>query len=143
MRLDEYVHPAARVTFEETAERCLAEPAAILSVLESVTADMSVFSGDLGTGAFLERLEENIPTDPIEAPLLVGQGEADSLVLPTVQADYVAARCADGQAIDYRAYPGRDHVHLVQADSPLIPELIEWTQDRLAGFAPMSTCPES
>jgi hypothetical protein len=35
--------------------------------------------------------------------------------------------------VDYRVYEGRDHVPLVEPDSPLVPELIEWTAARFAG----------
>ena len=41
-------------------------------------------------------------------------------------------RCAQGGKVDYRTYPGRDHVGVV-ADSALIPDLMQWTQDRLNG----------
>src|SRR5690606_1277528 len=34
---------------------------------------------------------------------------------------------------DYRKYDGLGHVPLVEADSPLIPELVEWTRARLSG----------
>ena len=61
-------------------------------------------------------------------------------MLPEVQAKFVAGQCAAGQAVDFRTYPGRDHVPLVEADSPAIPELIDWTKDRLAGAEPTSTC---
>ena len=60
---------------------------------------------------------------------------------PGVQASYVAARCAAGHDVDYRTYRGLGHVPLVEADSPLIPELVEWTHDRHAGVEPTSTCP--
>jgi pimeloyl-ACP methyl ester carboxylesterase len=99
-----------------------------------------VFSSDLASGPLLERLNENVPTLPIEAPLLLAQGDADSLVVPTVQADYVAARCQAGQPIDYRTYPGLDHVPLVEADSPLLPDLFDWTQARFDGTAFEPTC---
>jgi alpha-beta hydrolase superfamily lysophospholipase len=138
--LDDYVLPAARSSFDEVADRCLAEPAALVSVVGSLAFDMSVFRGDLASGPLLERLQQNIPTGAIEAPLLLAQGEADQLVLPQVQADYVAERCAAGQPIDFRTYPGLDHVPLVEADSPLIDELVVWTQDRLAGATPTPTC---
>jgi pimeloyl-ACP methyl ester carboxylesterase len=141
VELGDYVRPAARSSFDEVAGRCLAEPSAVLSVLGSLAFDMSVFSDDLTSGPLLGRLVENVPIDPIDAPLLLAQGEADSLVVPAVQDAYVEARCSDGQAIDYRTYPGRDHVPLVEADSPLIPELLEWTVDRFSGAPPTPTCP--
>ena len=78
---------------------------------------------------------------PIDAPLHIAQGEADQLVLVDVQAAFVESRCADGQPIDFRTCPGLDHVPLVEADSPLIPELFDWTRDRLAGNEATPTCP--
>jgi uncharacterized membrane protein HdeD (DUF308 family)/alpha-beta hydrolase superfamily lysophospholipase len=139
--VDDYVRPSARSSFDATVGRCLAEPSALLSVVGSLTLGDEIFSTDLATDPLLARLEENVPTAPIEAPLLLAQGASDQLVLPSVQADYVAARCADGQAIDYREYEGLDHVPLVEADSPLIPELVDWTRDRLDGEAPTPNCP--
>ena len=50
-------------------------------------------------------------------------------------------RCAGGGRVDYRTYPGRDHVGLIAPDSPLIPDLIQWTHDRLDGKTAGSTCP--
>jgi hypothetical protein len=63
---------------------------------------------DRATGPFGARLKENLPTSPIPAPLLIGQGETDTLVLPAAQAAYVQQRCAQGGKVDYRTYPGRD-----------------------------------
>jgi uncharacterized membrane protein HdeD (DUF308 family)/alpha-beta hydrolase superfamily lysophospholipase len=138
--VSDYVNPVARTSFDEVVGRCLAEPSVLLSAIGSVTLGDEVFSSDLASGPLLERLNENVPTLPIEAPLLLAQGDADSLVVPSVQADYVTARCDAGQPIDYRTYPGLDHVPLVEADSPLLPELFDWTQARFddATFEP--TC---
>jgi alpha-beta hydrolase superfamily lysophospholipase len=113
--------------------------ASLLDVL-SLSKDPEIFATDPTTGAFGQRLTENTPTGPIPAPLFIGQGEADSLVLARVQDEYVAARCAAGQALEYRTYAGRDHVPLVEPDSPLIPDLFTWTQDRLDGMPATSTC---
>jgi uncharacterized membrane protein HdeD (DUF308 family)/alpha-beta hydrolase superfamily lysophospholipase len=138
--VSDYVNPVARTSFDEVVGRCLAEPSVLLSAIGSVTLGDEVFSSDLASGPLLERLNENVPTLPIETPLLLAQGDADSLVVPAVQADYVAARCDAGQPIDYRTYPGLDHVPLVEADSPLLPELFDWTQARFDGTAFEPTC---
>ena len=135
----DYVRPIARTTFEAAADRCL-NAAVLVSALSAITVGMDIFTGDLTAGALAQRLEENVPRAAIEAPLLIGQGEADGLILADVQTAYVAARCADGFPVDYRTYAGLDHVPLVEADSPLIPELIEWTHQRLDGAEPSSTC---
>jgi uncharacterized membrane protein HdeD (DUF308 family)/pimeloyl-ACP methyl ester carboxylesterase len=140
VRVEDYVAVGARVTFDELAGRCLAEPAVFASVLTSLSLGWSSFTTELSEGALGERLVENTPSEGIRAPLLIGQGEADPLVLPEVQAAFVQARCDADQGVDFRTYPDRDHVGVVAADSPLIPELIAWTRDRLAGLAPADTC---
>lgn len=140
VRLDDYVVPGGQVTIGEVAERCLGEPAVFASLLSSLAVDWSMFTADLDSGPAAARLAENVPPYTIEAPLLLGQGAADSLVRPDVQDRYVNGMCAVGRQVDYRKYEGRDHVPLVEPDSPLIPELIEWTHARLAGEDPISTC---
>lgn len=137
---ERYVRPAASTAFAETAERCL-DGAALASALSAVTIGFDGFA-DLESGPLVPRLAENVPWGPIEAPLLIGQGGADQLVLPAVQDRFVADLCARGQQVDYRTYAGRDHVPVVEPDSPLIPELIGWTADRLAGAPASSTCPD-
>jgi pimeloyl-ACP methyl ester carboxylesterase len=136
----EYVRPGAQPIVKQMAGRCLAEKSTLLSVLTIKSLDKTIWNGDPNRGAFAARLRENIPTGRIPAPLLIGQGGADSLVVPAAQDAYVKARCAAGQQVDYRTYPGRDHVPLVEPDSPAIPDLITWTKDRLAGKAPRNTC---
>lgn len=138
--LDDYVAPGGQITVREMSERCLAEPAVFVSILSSLAVDFSSFTSDLNSGPLGERFVENTPPYDIEAPLLLGQGGADSLVKPEVQDEYVAEMCAAGQDVDYRVYEGLDHVPLVEADSPLIPELLEWTRARLAGEPADSTC---
>lgn len=138
--IGDYVNPAARASFDAVVGRCLAEPSALLSAIGAVTLGDKVFSTDLASGALLTRLQQNVPTGRIDAPLFIAQGAADSLVIPAVQADYVAARCADSQPIDYRTYPGLDHVPLVEPDSPLLPDLFQWTQDRFDDKPATPTC---
>lgn len=141
VRLSDYVRPTARASFARIARTCLAEPAVLVSALQAVATDMSMFDGDPVRGPFLDRLRENVPTAPIAAPLLIAQGAADPLVGRAAQDAYVAARCEAGQAVDYRVYDDEDHLSLVAADSPLIPDLIDWIESRFAAQPPASTCP--
>lgn len=141
VRFTEYVRPGAQPIVRAMAERCLAEPGTLLSIATIRSLDQAIWAGDPNRGTFAARLRENVPTGPIEAPLLIGQGGDDSLVVPSAQDAYVAARCAAGQQVDYRTYAGRDHVPLVEPDSPAVPELVAWTKERLAGAPPRDTCP--
>ena len=139
--IDDYVRGAAEVQVEEMATRCLSGPGALVNVGESLVQDTSIFDTDPTTGALGARLEENIPSDPIEPPLLLAQGETDPLVIPAAQQEYADQRCAAGGGpVDYRTYPDRDHVGVVADDSPLVPELMEWTAARFAGDQAEDTC---
>jgi uncharacterized membrane protein HdeD (DUF308 family)/acetyl esterase/lipase len=140
VRFDDYVRPSASVFVREMASRCLAEPEVFVSVATVLLVDGSVWSGDPTAGPLGDRLAENVPRGPIPAPLLLAQGLTDPLVLPDVQAAYARSRCDAGGDVDYRTFEGRDHVGLVAADSPLIPELLAWTQDRLDGRPSTPTC---
>jgi hypothetical protein len=83
------------------------------------------------TSAVGERLRENIPHHPIEAPLLIAEGQTDELVLPLTQERFVKQRCDAGQRLEYPTYAARDHLSVVGPDSPLNADLVRWTQ--LAG----------
>lgn len=137
----DYVRPGARPIVRQMSQRCLADiRATLVSVGTIMALDKTVWDGDPNRGALAQRLEENTPSGSIAAPLLIGQGGADQLVVPSAQDAFVESRCAAGQQVDYRVYEGRDHVPLVEPDSPAIPELIEWTQARLQGEPVEDTC---
>jgi uncharacterized membrane protein HdeD (DUF308 family) len=131
----QYVRPGAEVAVRQLATRCLAEPATGVSLLTllGMAADPDVFAADPMTGPMAGRMRENVPPAAGDMPLLIGQGAADELIVPTAQAGYVDGLCAAGRQVDYREYAGRGHVQLVQPDSPLVPELLQWTEDRFAG----------
>lgn len=135
-----YVRPGARIMMQEMEGRCLTDPSTLVSLATSVVADQPVWARSPGEGALGARAAENVPTLPIDMPVLLGQGASDSLITPAVQEAYVAARCADGQRIDYRSYAGYGHMSVVTGDSPLLPELRAWTADRLAGEPFIDSC---
>lgn len=140
VRFDDVVRPGARVQVREMADRCLSEPKVVVSVLQALMFRQTILARGVLQGPFAQRLAQNVPTGPISEPVLIGQGEADPLILPAMQQAYVAARCADGWPIDYRTYPGRDHGGVVADGSPLVPELVRWTEDRFAARPAASTC---
>ncbi len=104
---DDYVRPAARTFAREAAGRCF------IDALASIGTADPVFSKQLWTGALGKRLEENIPKAAIEAPLLIVQGLADPLILPSMQRRYVDRLCRSGLRLEYRTYDGVDHVEVV------------------------------
>jgi hypothetical protein len=58
----------------------------------------------------------------------------------TPQAAYVQRRCDAGEQVEYKTYPSFGRVDVVGDDSPMIPDLLAWTHERLEGNPAPSTC---
>ncbi|MBF6353996.1 DUF308 domain-containing protein [Nocardia higoensis] len=143
VRVEHYIIPAARTLVRDMSSRCLAEPGVLVSVLSamSIDRDRPIFARDPLDGPLGDRLRENVPAGELTVPLLLAQGGTDSLITPDVQRAYASDRCAAGWNVDYRVYHGRDHLGVVAADSPLVPELITWTRARFADSRQTPNCP--
>jgi uncharacterized membrane protein HdeD (DUF308 family)/acetyl esterase/lipase len=140
--LDATVTPAARPFVKEAAARCTFDPSTLVTVLTGAALGYDpMLTVDPATGVFARRLAQNVPHGPFTAPLFLGQGTADEVVDPAINRAYVAGLCAAGQALRFTGYPGRTHMGVLLADSPLPADLEQWTLDRFAGRAPTSTCP--
>jgi pimeloyl-ACP methyl ester carboxylesterase len=140
VHFDDYVRPTARVIAHATANRCLSGPEALVSIATNISKE-PIFSRTPESGALGKALIQNIPLHLIKAPLLIGQGLADTLVLPGAQRIYIDAMCEAGQRLEYRTYESYDHVSIVlDPKSPLIPDLIQWTKDRLRRKEPPVGC---
>jgi pimeloyl-ACP methyl ester carboxylesterase len=130
VRFDAYTSGLALPLARDMSGRCLAGREALFSVAESLLLGRSIFLGEPIHGALGERLAQNTPSRLLPQPLLIAQGLADDLVRPETQARFVASRCKAGQVLEYRTYPGRDHLTLLVPESPLTQDLVQWTQAR-------------
>jgi pimeloyl-ACP methyl ester carboxylesterase len=139
---EEHIIPSARTLVREMSGRCLSEPGVLASVLTalSIERDREIFRGNPATGALGARFVENIPTGPIDVPVMIAQGGSDTLVAASVQDGYAAERCRDGWNLVYRVYDEQDHLSVVADSSPLIPDLIAWTMDRFEGKEQLPDC---
>lgn len=137
---DHYVRPAARVLVREAAKRCLDVPEAIPSVATALISRQPIYAVDPVAGALGRRLAENIPKGSISVPLLIAQGMADPLVLPSLQRTYVNQRCHAGQRVEYVTYRNRDHLSILSSNSSLVPFLLAWSEARFAGRPVEDTC---
>jgi hypothetical protein len=52
----------------------------------------------------------------------------------------VAQRCAAGQHLDFRTYPGLTHDTIAAAGSPFVPQVDRWIDDRYRGLPATPTC---
>jgi pimeloyl-ACP methyl ester carboxylesterase len=140
--LDEIVEPSARTFVKEAAARCTVDPGTLVTVLTGVALALDpVVKVDPTQGAFGRRLTQNIPLGPWPSPLFIGQGDADEVVSPAIEARYIAGLCAAGRALQFTSYPGATHMGVLKPESPLTADLERWTQDRFAGLPARSTCP--
>ena len=113
---------------------------ALAAILYGSQVPNQVFPDRVLDGPFGAKLKEQTPTGPFPAPVMVAQGLADPLVKPKLQHDWVAARCDDSEPIDYRTFPGLSHNSLVAANSPLTPQIVQWTLDRWEGSPATPNC---
>jgi uncharacterized membrane protein HdeD (DUF308 family)/alpha-beta hydrolase superfamily lysophospholipase len=137
---DDVVTPRSQVLVEEIAYRCLHEPAITVSLVSALILGADIYNGDPMNGPMGPHLRANVPLAPIEVPLLIAQGLADQVIAPPSQDQYVQERCAMGTALDYRTYPGLDHMPLVEVGSQAVPDVLQWTQDRWDGKSATNTC---
>jgi pimeloyl-ACP methyl ester carboxylesterase len=71
------------------------------------------------------------------APLFVIQGDQDALVPKALTDQFVARACAAGDRLDYRVYPGQDHIG---ARDVSVRDVQAWMAARVAGQPAPSTC---
>lgn len=143
VRFDDYTPGLRGLLAKDMARRCLEGPQTLFALAEAALSGGSIFATAPLEGALGQRLAQNIPARPLPAPLLIAQGEADALVWPDIQARYVQQRCRAGQPLEFRRYAGQDHLSIVAPDSPLTPQLVAWTRDRLAGRPASMGCQET
>jgi pimeloyl-ACP methyl ester carboxylesterase len=137
-----YVPWTRRWMARDMAGRCLAGREALFSVAEALLIGDRIFGAEPTGGPFGARLVENTPNRPVQTRLLIAQGLADDLIRPDIQSEFVRARCAAGQRLQYRTYAELDHLSVVAPDSPLTSELVQWTRDRFRQVPFRANCDE-
>lgn len=128
----EVVRPNTRWLSDAMAARCLAGRKALVLVAQAMAAGGSIFEGEPARGAFGRRLQDNVAPPVSDVPVWIAQGDRDALVLPEVQRGYVHRWRQRAPALEYREYPGEDHLSLVRADSAYSRDLLAWTRARFA-----------
>lgn len=102
-------HPAGSVFADAAASRCATDPGTAVTLL--VTLGLGgrddLYDLDLDTGPVHDRLEQNIATALVPAPLFLGQGEDDQVVSIEIQRATDARVCAAGRPVETHEYPGR------------------------------------
>ncbi|MGJ0203781.1 lipase family protein [Leucobacter sp. gxy201] len=140
LELEQHLTPGSAGGVDRIQGLCFNGRDVLGAVVSGTQIPNQVFPDRLLDGPFGDELKAQEPVGPWPAPVLVAQGLADPLVKPEMQLDWVQARCTAGEQIDYRTYPGLSHNTLVAADSPLTPEIVQWTLDRWGGEPATPDC---
>jgi acetyl esterase/lipase len=127
--------PAARI-----GDACLNQPSRYRLVVAGLTLPDTIVAIDPTTDpTWSARLDENSPEPAgTDAPVLVGQGLADELIVADVTEAWVDARCAAGAPTVWRTYPDVNHPAVV---GPGGADALSWTIDRFDGIEPADECP--
>ncbi len=142
LELGRHLTPGSAGGVEKIEKLCFNGDDVLAAILRGTQVPNQIFPDSLLDGAFGDRLKAQEPKGPFPAPVMVAQGLADPLVKPGMQHDWVEARCRAGEQIDYRTFPGLSHNSLVAADSPLTPQIVQWTLDRWSGAPATPNCDE-
>jgi acetyl esterase/lipase len=128
----EVLTPAGRRALDRVRSTCLQE-------LASDPATPVVRPGDLlATRPWPGLLARNTPGHAATpAPILIGQGTDDEVVVPAATRALVQRLCHAGDTVELRSYRGAGHFDIPEVASA---DMIGWTGDRLAGRRPRSTC---
>ena len=138
--LDQIVTPVARPLVNRIAKNCILSPAQILASVPAATALNVTFLSEppWDTEPWTTIAAENTPGSVgTEAPILITQGEADPIVSPSVQQQFVDKLCDSGNTVDYRTYPRIGHVTIAHDTAP---DVVQWISDRFAERPAANTC---
>lgn len=87
--------------------------------------------------SFYRLANQNVPSDHIQAPLLITQGAKDSAIVPQFTYATFRALCQNGTKADMKVYPGDDHNSLLWTART---ETVSWMNDRMEGKPAPNGC---
>ena len=138
--LDRYVEPAVLHDLDRIAGVCAETDGEAFRLPIDVSLPAEFLSSAIYTSSPWQRLfEENRPSKaPAGAPLYVAQGLEDSIVRPSVTADFVTGLCRAGATVRYEPFPGVGHMRAGRISAT---SAIQWMTSRFNGESAPNTCP--
>jgi len=132
--LDSILTPEALAAVGVVYDQCYKE---VLPVFDTMPPSAYLKSNPAQTAPWSDLLAENTPGGETALPVLVVQGEADTLIPAVVTQIYVQRLCGAGATVDYKTYAGMDHSGVL---APAAPDVIAWMNGRLQAKAAPTTC---
>lgn len=71
------------------------------------------------------------------APVFIAQGTADTIIAPQTSKHFAEQLCAAGNIVEFKSYPGADHLPLVHASQA---DVVAWLNARARGERAPSNC---
>lgn len=136
--IDAILTPAGAAATPQMAALCLLQQNKEIHAIADPLVGGYVTANPATTEPWKTLLAENSAgAQPIDVPVFVGQGLADTLVRPAATADYVRLLCAAGTDVVSRTYRGIDHGTAAYAS---VPDLMLWLAEVTTGRRPASNC---
>lgn len=132
--------PEARPVVGRIAQNCLYGPGQLLgSVPGALLLDLTFVAGrPWEVEPWRSIIEDNNPGgSPTDAPMLIVQSDADTIVAPDVTRSFVDRMCADEATIELLELNGVSHI---DTGAEAAPEVLSWIADRFEGSEPSTTC---
>ena len=90
-----------------------------------------------GTTLEDDHIEEHPGKRATKAPILIVQGDADTIVAPDVTERLVQRLCQNGETVRLRLAPGVGHLETGHEAAPAV---LQWIDDRFAGKPRPTSC---
>lgn len=140
--LERILSPQALQRLDVTRTDCLGVIAAVYADLSGPDLVQPDYLTEPGFARYLQR--NTTGRRPVAGPLLLLQGEADTLVTTAMTDQVAATLCGAGSRVDYRTYPGLAHDtypgQVTGIDDGAMPDILAWTADRFHGKPAATTC---
>ncbi|MFG1688974.1 lipase family protein [Nonomuraea sp. NPDC049269] len=142
VRLDRVLTPQALAALEVTRTGCLGVVAAVYRELTGPDLVQPGYLAEPGFARFLARNTTGVR--PVAGPVLLLQGDADSVVTRAMTDQVAATLCRTGSRVDYRTYPGLEHDTypgvVTGIDDGAMPDILAWTAERFGGEQAATAC---
>lgn len=133
--LDQVLKPAARSAVRDIARNCLYGPGQLLASMPgALVLKVSFLSAPpwkTEPWATIAR-DNSLGDDPVDAPVLVVQSDADTIIPAAITKKFVQRLCAAGTSVEFHELHGVSHL---DTGHDAVPTLLPWLAARFAGEA--------
>ncbi len=131
------VKPETLSQVEKIAKTCITTPAAFLIIGEKLLPTQFLAVDPFTVEPYRTIIISNTPRGPIDVPILIAHGTADTIIPFDSSVADAKRRCAEGESVQLMRYPGEDHNPVIVSSGVAT---VGWIQDRFAGRSAGSTC---